>query len=428
METIEKKIEDIIPYFKNAKEHPEKQIKKIADSIREFGFNQPLVLDTKGVIIVGHGRYLAAQFLGMETVPTIVLDLDEEKVKAYRLADNRLNESDWDMSIVIDELKTLSLQMIDLTGFDSNLILETKEDDPDLSAIGVPQSILGDIYALGDHKLICGDSCDPNTYKSLLGDEKARLIFTDPPYSIDYQSTAGMPDKFTGKKKKQYSYDNERFGGTGGRIFNDDKTPAEALEFYKKALAQLHAFSTNDASIYWWFATRLVDINLQALKEEGWHISQTIFWLKNSLIFSPDQLYHRIYEPCMVGWKQGLIHYQSRTFTNLTEMWTTGLKTFAEHLDVWYEKRDNTSKYIHPTQKPVQLAERALKRSSEKGDIVMDAFAGSGSTMIACDQLGRKFRGIELDPKYVDAIVGRWCKYKNDYTIIKNGKEIQWIA
>jgi len=422
-------LSEIIPYFKNAKEHPQKQIKKVAASIQEFGFNQPIVIDKQKVIIVGHGRYLAAQFLGLPNVPTLTIDLNEERAKSYRLADNKLNESDWTMEIVIEELKSLSLQMLDLTGFDANLILETKEDDPDLSAIGAPRSVLGDIYQLGEHKLICGDSVDPNTYKALLGDEKARLVFTDPPYSIDYQSTAGMPDKFTGKRKTQYSYASDKFGGGGGRMFNDDKTPEEALEFYKKVSEQLHAFSTDDATLYWWYASRLTDINMQALREQGWHFSQIVLWLKNSLIFSPGQLFHRIYEPCMVLWKQGKSHYQNLTFSSFTELWTTGgLKTFAENLDVWYQKRDNTNSYIHPTQKPVQLAERALKRSSEIGDIVLDAFGGSGSTLITCEQLGRKARLIELDPKYVDAIVGRWVKYSENQSVIKNGEEIQWNA
>ena len=146
------------------------------------------------------------------------------------------------------------------------------------------------------------------------------------------------------------------------------------------------------------------------------------------MIFSPGQLYHRIYEPCLVGWKQGQTHYQDVTFSNYTELWTVGgLKTFQEHLDVIYSKRDNTNSYIHPTQKPVQLAERAIKRSSERNDIVIDAFGGSGSTLIACDQLDRKARLIELDPKYVDAIVTRYCQYKKTTTVIKNGKEIEWL-
>lgn len=416
-------LSEIIPYFKNAKEHPQKQIKKVAASIQEFGFNQPIVIDKEKVIIVGHGRYLAAQFLGLPKVPTLTIDLTEERAKSYRLADNKLNESDWTMEIVIEELKSLSLQMLDLTGFDANLILETKEDDPDLSAIGVPRSVLGDIYQLGEHKLICGDSTDPNTYKSLLGDEKARLIFTDPPYSIDYHSV----DKTKGGKGLTYS--SEKFGGTGGRIFNDDKTPEEALKFYDEVLKQLYDFSTDDTNLYWWFASRITEVNMQAWYKNKWHYSQIIIWLKNSMIFSPCQKFHRIYEPCLMGWKQGKTSYQNFTFSAYTELWTTGgLKTFAENLDVWYQKRDNTNSYIHPTQKPVQLAERALKRSSEIGDIVLDAFGGSGSTLIACEQLGRKARLIELDPKYVDAIVGRWVKYSENQSVIKNGEEIQWNA
>jgi len=386
-------------------------------------------LDKNKVIIVGHGRWLAAQLLKMEQVPVIILDISEEKAKAYRLADNKLNESGWDMDIVIDELKTLSLEMVDLTGFDSNLILETQEDDPpDLSNVGEPRSVVGDVYQLGEHKLICGDSTDPATYQKLLGDEKARLIFTDPPYSIDYHSVDRKSATRGKEKGAGYSYNSERFGGTGGRIFNDDKTPEEALEFYKKITERLHEFSTDDCNIYWWFASRLTEINMQALRHGKWHYSQTIIWLKNSLIFSAGQLFHRIYEPCIVGWKEGKTHYQNLTFSAFTELWELDQKTFAEHLDIWYNKRDNTNKYIHPTQNPVRLAERALKRSTEKGDIVLDAFGGSGSTLMACEQLGRKARLIELDPKYVDAIVSRYVKYKEDPGVVKNGEAIQWIV
>lgn len=420
-----RQLDEITPYHKNAKEHPEKQVKKIANSIKEFGFNQPIVVDKEGVIIVGHGRYLAAQKLGINPVPVLEVDLDEERAKAYRLADNKLNESDWEMDVVIEELKTLSLEMLDLTGFDQNLVLETQEDKPDLSAVGVPQTQLGDVYDLGPHRIICGDSTQPETYEKLLREEKARLIFTDPPYSVDYRSTGGT-DRY-GKQRPGRSYESEAFGGTGGRIFNDDKTPEEALTFYKDVLRQLHDFSTADTTIYWWFANRLTDINMQAMREEKWHFSQIIIWLKNSLIYSPGQLYHRIYEPCIVAWKSnGEPHYQNLTFSKYSELWTLDQKTFAEHLDVIYAKRDPTSKYIHPTQKPVRLAERAIKRSSEENDIVLDAFGGSGSTLIGCDQLNRRARLIELDPKYVDAIVRRWCKYKEDPLVVKNGEQIQW--
>lgn len=422
MDIQNRKIDEIKPYKNNAKSHPKKQVEQIARSIEKFGFNQPIVVDKKDVIIVGHGRYLAAKHLNYQEVPTLKLEnLKEEEIKAYRLADNKLNESDWEMDMVMEELKQLSLEMVDLTGFDSNLVLETEEDTPDLSNIGEPVSKEGDIYELGDHKIICGDSTKPETYKRLLGEEKARLVFTDPPYSIDYHSVNKKKDS------KGYSYDSTKYGGTGGRIFNDDKTPEEALEFYKDVSKQLYDFSTDDASIYWWYASRLQAVNEDALKHSGWHVSQIVIWLKEHLIYSPGQLYHRIYEPCIVGWKNGKVKYQNLTFSNLTELWTTGdIKTFAEHLDVWYQKRDNTSKYIHPTQKPVQLAERALKRSSEKGDIVLDAFGGSGSTLIACEQMDRKARIIELDPKYVDAIITRYVQYKEDNTIIKNGNTIEW--
>lgn len=396
-------LSDIKPYFKNAKDHPVKQVQKIANSIKEFGFNQPLVLDKEKVIIVGHGRFLAAKVLQMEKVPCFIVDLPEEKAKAYRLADNKLNESDWQMEVVIAELGELSLEMIDLTGFDLNLVLKTEEDKPDLSHVGEPKTQPGDLYQLGEHKLICGDSTKPETYKQLLGHEKPRLIFTDPPYGVDYT-------------------------GVDGKIANDDKTPEEALEFYKQVLTRLHEFTADNTTIYWWFASRITDVNMQAFRDTGWHFSQIVLWLKNSLVYAPGQLYHRIYEPCMVGWKQGQTHFKNTNFPSYTELWTLEASKFMDHLDIWYQKRDNVNQYVHPTQKPVQLAERALKRSSEKGDLVLDAFGGSGSTMISCEQMERRARLIELDPKFCDAIVKRWVKFKDDPKIIKNGQEIQWTV
>jgi DNA modification methylase len=425
------RIEDIKPAPNNAKEHTDKQLKKIAASIAELGFDQPVVVDKNGVIIIGHARYIAATTLlgwteirlgvpmaakGERFIPVILRDdLTDEEAETRRLNDNQLNAmTGINMDIAIPILKELSLAHFDLTGFDKNILLETKEDKPDLSMKGSPRSKLGDLYELGPHKLLCGDATKTEDYVRLLGTDRARMVFTDPPYSIDYSS--GI------------SYDSDKFGGTGGRIFNDDKTPEEALVFYRAALAQIHTFSTEDATLYWWYANRLTEINMQALRHTKWHYSQIVIWLKNSLIYSPRQLYHRIYEPCMVAWKEGGKHYQNLTFSTYTELWNLDKKSFADYLDAWYQKRDNTSKYIHPTQKPVQLAERALKRSCEENDIVLDAFGGSGSTLIACEQLGRRARLLELDPKYVDAIVGRWCKYIDDPKVVKNGEEIQWAV
>ena len=169
MQIIEKDISEIKPYPKNAKEHTPTQIKKIAASIQEFGFNQPIVVDKNGIIIVGHGRFEAAKELKLKTVPILTVDIDEERAKAYRLADNKLNESNWTIDLVVEELKTLSLKMVDLTGFDSNLVLETKEvNPPSFGSIGTPRTQLGDVYELGRHKLICGDSTDEATYKKTI--------------------------------------------------------------------------------------------------------------------------------------------------------------------------------------------------------------------------------------------------------------------
>ena len=419
-------IEDVRPYEQNAKEHTNKQLLQLANVVREVGWRQPTMVNQKGIIVVGHGRYLTwkkhTESHGLK--PIWVMDdmgrtisggpettpMTDDQERMWRLADNELAKAKYDRDILVTELKLLPMPMVELTGLNPNLLLETVEDKPNLGEIGTARSVVGDIYELGVHRLICGDSTEPETYKKLLGEERARMVFTDPPYAISYETE-----------------NTTKFGGTAGKLINDDKTPAEALEFYRKVSRQLHTFSANDATLYWWYANRLTDVNMQALRETGWHFSQIVMWLKNGLIFSPNQLFHRIYEPCMVLWKEnGGGHYQDLTFSNYTELWNLDKKDFAEHLDMWYQKRDKTNTYIHPTQKPVQLAERAIKRSSAKGDIILDAFGGSGSTMIACDQLDRQARLIELDPRYVDAIVGRWCQYSETTKVVKNGEEIIW--
>lgn len=414
-------IKDIKPYPRNAKEHTAKQIRKIADSIQNFGFNQPIVVDRNGVIVAGHGRYLAADSLKLTEVPVVAIDITEEKANAYRLADNKLNESEWLMDLVLPELKELPFELVELTGFDTNLVLETKEDDPpDLSHVGEPKTQLGDVYELGGHRLICGDSEKVETYEKLLGNERIRLTFTDPPYGINQDRMFN----FSGKSHEAQVASGE----SRDYIVNDDKSPQEMRQFWKNVLKVIRDFSTDDATMFWWYAHQLVDFNIQALRDSGWHYSQTVVWLKNSFSYSPPKLFHRVYEPCMVGWKEGHSPYQNLTFTSFSELWTLDQKKFQDYLDMWYQKRDPSKKLVHPTQKPVQLAERALKRSSEKGDGVLDAFAGSGSTLIACEQLERRARLIELDPKYCDAIVTRWCKYKDDPSILKNGQQIQWTA
>lgn len=394
------KIENIKPYEKNAKKHPAKQIRQIADSIKEFGFNQPLVLDKDKVIIVGHGRFEAAKLLKLKVVPCITVNLPAKKARAYRLADNKLNESDWEMELVIEELKELDESILELTGFDKDLIAEIEEDEFDVEEeykkIKKPNAKLGDIYALGEHRLMCGDSAKAEDVEKLMDGKLGRMVFTDPPYNVDYKSPGGL------------DYSSTKFGGSGGKIFNDKKTDKECLEFYTDILKNLFNHTTDDVTIYWWFANKNNWINRQAFDLGGWHMSQIIIWLKNSMVFSRGQDYHRQYEPCMVGWKNKKSHFKNKKINNLKDVFHLDFDDFSELMDVWYEKRDVTQNYVHPTQKPLRLPERALKKNSERGNIIIDLFGGSGSTLMACDQLKRKCFCMELDPKYVDVIIKRW--------------------
>jgi site-specific DNA-methyltransferase (adenine-specific) len=388
-------------YEKNAKKHPENQIKKIADSISEFGFNQPIVIDQNDEIIVGHGRYLAAKKMGLKEVPIVRKEnLTEEQVKAYRLADNKLNESDWDMDLVFDELKGLSDEMVQLSGFDMSY-LEVEEDDfnadEEYEKIIEPKTKVGDVYQLGDHRIICGDSTDVSVYEKLMGNEKAQLIFTDPPYNVDYQSSAG--NSYAGGKY-----------GDGNKIFNDNKSDSDFMEFISVMTANCFLFSDEKASMYMWYASKNHEFFKKGLIAGGFKYLQDVIWVKDRFVFSMGCLFHRAYEPCMIGIKDNK-YQKNKEFSNIQDIWDIKKDELAEMVDVWYVNRDNTTEYVHPTQKPLRLCEIALRRSTFNGDIVLDAFGGSGSTMMACDQMARKARLIELDPKYVDVIIKRYEDY-----------------
>jgi site-specific DNA-methyltransferase (adenine-specific) len=225
MEIEERQLTSITLYQKNAKVHPDKQVKQIANSIKEFGFSQPIVVDKAGVIIVGHGRYLAAHLLGLETVPVLTVNLDEEQAKAYRLADNKLNESDWDMELVIAELKELSIPMVELTGFNKNLVLQDDKEDLVPAEPKIPRTKLGDVYQLGSHRIVCGDATKPETYEILMDGQKADMVFTDPPYNVNYKgrgkdtSTTILNDKMGDSDFKKFlgdTFKNVRANIKGG--------------------------------------------------------------------------------------------------------------------------------------------------------------------------------------------------------------------
>ena len=366
----------ITPYEKNAKKHPKKQIAQVAASIKEFGFNQPIVVDKKGVIIVGHGRYEAAKSLGMkdEDMPVTVVNLTEEQANAYRLADNKLNESEWDMSLVVEELKGLSEPMLELTGFDKDLIIEGDENDDVIPEVPEePKSKLGDLYQLGEHRVLCGDSTKLEDVEKLMDGKKADMVFTDPPYNIAYEG---------GSKKREM-------------IKND-----EVVDFYQFLLEAYSSFALVmklGASIYICHAdTERVNFT-KAFRDAGFYLSSVIIWVKDNSTFGRADYFWK-HEPILYGWREGGAH-----------TWHGDNKQDT----VWNMKRPSKSE-AHPTMKPIELIEKALVYSSKQEDIVLDLFLGSGSTLIAAQKTGRICYGMELDPKYVDVIVKRWEDYTGE--------------
>jgi DNA modification methylase len=366
----DKAISDIKPYQKNPRHKYD--INKVAQSIKEFGFQQPIVVDRAGVIIVGHGRYEAAKSLNLKTIPVTIADLPPEKAKAYRIADNKTNEySDWDMGLLIQEFTDLldNNYDLELTGFDPDelekIIVGEKDGLTDEDAVPEtpeePKAQLGDIYKLGEHRLMCGDSTDTELLEKLMDNQKADMIFTDPPYGVDYKG-----------------------------INNDDREGLEQL--LEKSFYHYQLFSKSGASIYCFHSDRCADIFHKTFRNY-FHFSSMIIWEKNSLTLSQTD-YQSIHEPCLYGWNKTGTH-----------SWFGDRKQTS----VWKIHKENLKG--HTTPKPVAFIDRALKNSSKSDDIIIDFFGGSGSTMIACEKTNRKCYMMELDPKYIDVIVKRWEQY-----------------
>lgn len=326
------------------------------------------------------------------------------------------NELSFDEVKEVIDIPDFNLEYFELKNFTD----EVKEDDfnaeEEYEKIKKPETKRGDIYQFGSHRLMNADCTITEEIEKLMNGELADLIFTDPPYNVDYKSPGGL------------TYDSKKYGGTGGKIFNDNKTDKEALEFYRRALANIYKYSKDGAAIYWWYANANQHINREAFIKEKWHPSQVIIWVKNGFILSKGQDYHRVYEPCMFGWKKGKKHFCNKYITNYQDVFSLDYNDFQEMFDIWYVKRDATQTYVHPTQKPLRLPQRALNKNSKEGDLVIDFFGGSGSTMLSCEQMNRRANISELDPKYCDVIVRRYIKYCREnnkkINILKNGKAI----
>lgn len=377
MNIVEREVDKLIPYSRNAKKHDETQIANVAESIKQFGFVQPVVVDKNGVIVIGHCRTLAAKKLGMKTVPCVMVDdLTDEQVRALRIIDNKTNESPWDMELLGDELAD-----IDLSGFDFDFGIdlpeESKEDEdkeivedeaPEVDEDAEPIAKLGDIWQLGRHRLMCGDSTDKATVEMLMDGKKADMVFTDPPYGVSYTGDLQFKNGTVEKNNREM-------------IKNDD------VDIYEDVFRILSQFS--NGACYVWFADTKAATLYNAAEKYG-EIHALIIWVKNGGYGALNANYKQKHEPCLY-WKP---KNAKLNFCGATTETT-----------VWEVNKDGVNEY-HPTQKPIALPAKAI--SNHDAETVLDLFGGSGSTLIACEQLNRTCYMMELDPKYCDVIIKRW--------------------
>lgn len=410
MKVQEIAISKLKPYENNPR-HNEDAVEKVMESIKEFGFKVPIVVDSDLVIVTGHTRLKAAQELGLKKVPIIVADdLTPEQIKAFRIADNKVHEyATWDEDRLYNELLELKVLNFDIEtfGFETNdidisvvddeekeSIIEShratadvgvEEDDFDIeeNIPKVPTAKLGDIWQLGKHRLMCGDSTDKDTVEKLMNGEKADLIVTDPPYNVAY----------TGKTEDALTIQNDAMSSKGFNAFL-----TKAFECMGDVLKEGGAF-------YIWYASR-EHVNFEtALNSAGLQVRQQLIWVKNSMVLG-RQDYQWKHEPCLYGWKDGASHnwYSDRSQTTVLE----------------FDKPNRNSE--HPTMKPLALIGYQIGNSSKENDITVDLFGGSGSTLIACEQLNRRCFMMELDPKYMDVIIKRWETLTGEKAVLLNGQ------
>lgn len=386
-------VSSLIPYARNSRTHSDEQVAQIAASIREFGFTNPVLIDANGTIIAGHGRVMAAKKLGLDEVPCLRLGhLTPSQIRAYVIADNKIAlNAGWDDEMLKAELLTLQEEGFntDLTGFSDDelnalLTVETVEGETDPDEVPEapvePITKLGDIWILGNHRIMCGDSTSIDAVNLLMNGEQANLLLTDPPYNVGL----GMDETPEQAKKRNRRTD-------GLTIQNDKMSNDDFFQFLCDVYASANSVMKEGCVFYIWHADSEGLNFRKAAFEVEWKVRQCLIWNKNSLVMG-RQDYQWKHEPCLYGWKDGAAHYWGSDRTQ-----TTVLN---------FNKPSRNGE--HPTMKPVELFEYQIKNSSKPNDVVLDLFGGSGTTAIACEKTGRKARLMELDPKYCDVIVKRW--------------------
>ena len=398
-------VETVIPYARNSRTHSDEQVAQIAASIKEFGFTNPVLIDADNSIIAGHGRVLAARKLGLKTVPAIRIDyMTDAQKRAYVIADNKLAlNAGWDDELLKLELGELKEQgfNLDLTGFTGDeldaLMIDAEQLEEGLTdedEVGeppaLPVSVPGDVWVLGKHRLMCGDSTSMDDLAKLCDGQLVDMWLTDPPYNVAYE----------GKTKDSLT------------IKNDSMADDQFRQFLRDAYVAADSVMKPGAVFYIWHADSEGYNFRGAAKDAGWQVRQCLIWKKSTMVMG-RQDYHWKHEPCLYGWKGGAGH-----------LWATDRKqtTILE-----FDKPSRNGE--HPTMKPVALFEYQLLNNTKGGDVVLDSFGGSGTTMIAAEKNGRIARLMELDPRYVDVIIKRWQEFTGKAaTLADTGETFDGLA
>lgn len=373
-----REISALIPYANNAKKHPPKQIQNLAESIRRFGFRNPVLIDSAGVIVAGHGRCLAAQAAGLTEVPVLIADdLSEDEIRAYRILDNKLAESPWDY-----EKLSLEMPTLDLSGFELKLHVDlnpvSPADFPDMTLPEVQLSRVkrGQLWQLGKHRLLCGDATSADDVQRLMRGDKASLLLTDPPYGVDYS-------------------------GVAGSILNDDLTGGEFQSFLMSAFSAARAAMLPGAAFFIWFAATKSYEFFGACRQAGLPIHQVLVWVKQRAILSRSDFNYQT-ESCLYGWADGAAH-----------------RWFKDDKQANVLRFDAPTKSEeHPTTKPLAMFVYLTSCVTAADEIVLDLFGGSGTTLIACEQYSRRCRMMELDEHYCEVIISRWEQLTGEKAVL----------
>lgn len=403
-----RKVDELLPYKENPRQMTEEQAKQLRASLEKFDLVEVPAINTDNTIVAGHMRLKTLQLLGrgQEEIDVRVpsRSLTEEELREYNLRSNK-NTGEWDYDLLANFEPELLLE-IGWSKDELQKIFDIKVDETEPMEPPAESTIkLGDMFKLGRHRLICGDSTDPAVVERLMQDELADLVFTDPPFNIGWDYDDRGRNRFNPKHKASKVFKKS--------IFEDKWKPEDFVNFLTTVFSLAYTYTKDEMTLYVCYGGKYQSWTIEAMELNNFHYSQNLLWVKERMIPMPGQLYHHLYEGIAVGWKKGKKHHRNFEY-NLEDVFAFDRDRFGEFInlmiDVWYEERDILNTYEHATQKPIRLPGRAIKVSCPIDGLVIDFFGGSGSTLLACEQLERLCRMIELNPRYCDVIIGRWEK------------------